>query len=378
MKMDIPAFKHCFIGGTSVLTAYKIQDFFDSIFQKVYGPNKKAIWYVLARLVIKIIANYTLPLYYKITKPQKEGKYSEIIVSLTSFPARIKSVWIVIECIKRQTLRPKKIILWLSKEQFNDKRNLPNSLLKLEDEIFQIRFIEGNLRSHKKYYYAFKEYSDNPIVTIDDDTLYSSHLLEELNKESLLNPDCVICNSGHVISREKMYTEWDSVEIRTKDVNILPIGISGVLYPPHIYDKHIFDIDAIQKCCFNADDLWLNFMCRLNGATTVKTKLGNGWLPILKAQNYALTKTNGKFGGNDLQIASISDWAIKHLGVDFYYRCSNCENKSLIQDDIMLNHEENISFGENNSVGKCCVISTWPERGVIFGNYSQYASIENI
>lgn len=52
----------------------------------------------------------------------------KIVVSLTSFPARIKKVHIVIESLLNQTIKPDKIILWLSKEQFEHYYVLPSKL----------------------------------------------------------------------------------------------------------------------------------------------------------------------------------------------------------------------------------------------------------
>ena len=70
-----------------------------------------------------------------------------------------------------QTFLPKKIILWLSKEQF-DKKDLPDSLLSLENEVFEIRMVDGDIRSYKKSYYVLKEYPEDNVLLIDDDLFY--------------------------------------------------------------------------------------------------------------------------------------------------------------------------------------------------------------
>ena len=43
-----------------------------------------------------------------------------VIISLTSFPARLDTLWQCVESLKRQTVRPEKIILYLSKEQVKE------------------------------------------------------------------------------------------------------------------------------------------------------------------------------------------------------------------------------------------------------------------
>lgn len=57
-------------------------------------------------------------------QPQK------IIVSLTSYPARISTVHLTIDTLLSQTRKADKIILWLAPEQFPNKEDdLPAQLL---------------------------------------------------------------------------------------------------------------------------------------------------------------------------------------------------------------------------------------------------------
>src|SRR5699024_9292150 len=104
---------------------------------------------------------------------------NRIIVSFTSFPARMHKIWMVVESIRRQSLKPDKIILWLSKKQFKgDLNDLPKNLLLQMEDGLQIEFVDEDLRSHKKYYYAFERYADYRIILIDDDILYSSETIK--------------------------------------------------------------------------------------------------------------------------------------------------------------------------------------------------------
>ena len=57
---------------------------------------------------------------------------NDVIVSLTSYPPRIKTVHLTIESLLMQTQRVKKILLWLSPEEFPNKEDdLPSELLNL-------------------------------------------------------------------------------------------------------------------------------------------------------------------------------------------------------------------------------------------------------
>lgn len=82
-----------------------------------------------------------------------------------------------------QTLQPREIILWLSKEQFPTTDSLPESLKSREDDVFKIRMVDGDIRSHKKYYYVVKEYTDDLIFLIDDDIYYPTDIIERSVRE---------------------------------------------------------------------------------------------------------------------------------------------------------------------------------------------------
>ena len=68
---------------------------------------------------------------YKNTKKIPSGP-QELIVSLTSYPARIDTVNQTIETLLNQSLCPDKVILWLAPEKFpNREADLPQQLLDL-------------------------------------------------------------------------------------------------------------------------------------------------------------------------------------------------------------------------------------------------------
>lgn len=303
----------------------KPQDFFDEINARAFkrGTERNYL-YKAARLFVRKAANIVLPVYLKhFAKADNDRKRVDVIVSLTSFPARINQVWYTLQTLKFQSVIPEKIILWLSKEQFpNGLSDVPERLCGEINDLFEIRFVEEDLRSHKKYYYSFNEYAGKVVITVDDDIFYNSRLLEYLFKSHKKHPDCVICNRGHYIDKTSAYSKWDTIiGAEGPSYNIIPTGVGGVLYPPHCYDVHIFDKDAIRNTCLCADDLWLNFLCRLEGAKVVTTGLRFSPITIEASQKEALCKTNnGIISGNDAQIETIDKWAKGELGVDYFYR----------------------------------------------------------
>ena len=132
-------------------------DFFIRIYSSIENKNpflSRIKFYGTQRTIIKLLANIFVPIYLKTSKCKSHklanNQKSDLIVSLTTFPARIDKMWIIIECMLRQSYKPDKIILWLSKEQFNNLGILPKSLLKLRNRGLEIELCDGDLRSHKK------------------------------------------------------------------------------------------------------------------------------------------------------------------------------------------------------------------------------------
>lgn len=201
---------------------------------------------------------------------------SDIIVSLTSFPGRISTVWITIQTLLHQSVKPQRIILWLAEDQFpNRKSDLPQSLLRLEEFGLEIRFCD-NLYPHKKYYYSMKEYPENRIITVDDDIFYPENLIEELEKLSCEFPGCICCTWAHEITtlegRVRPYKQWKHCVMNggNPSLKIIPIGCGGVLYPSHSLARDVYNKEDINALCLRTDDLWLKSMAAKAGTKSVR------------------------------------------------------------------------------------------------------------
>ena len=245
-----------------------------------------------------------------------------IIISLTSYPARISYVASVIESIKCQTVKPDKILLWLAESQFvNKEKDLPAELLAQIDEVAELRWCE-DIRPHKKYYYAMQEYPDSILITIDDDIYYDNKLIESLLTSYLKYPYAVSATRAHLITFEDgeiaPYKNWKR-EIDTVGVPsyaLCATGVGGVLYPPHSLSKETFNLEAIKQTCLNADDLWLKVMEIISGVPIVVARKPCKLTYIDGSQETALWKQNDSLGANDLQFAAILDRYNQLGGID--------------------------------------------------------------
>ena len=96
-----------------------------------------------------------------------------LIISMTSYPPRIKFVKNAFNSIIKQNISPTlyHCILVLSITEFPNKElDLPLDLLNLiYNEGIEIIWYKKNIRSHKKLIPTLKKYPYNPILVIDDD-----------------------------------------------------------------------------------------------------------------------------------------------------------------------------------------------------------------
>jgi Glycosyl transferase family 2 len=274
----------------------------------------------LVVLLPKLI-NFYVNCYYRIPgiggsiqKVSKDSKRSKkVIVSMTSFPGRINTVWITLESLLRQSYKPDKIILWLSEEQFDGYKSLPKSLLRLQKKGITIRFCEDDLRSHKKYYYAFKEYPNEIIVTVDDDVIYPSDTLKTLVELHEIYPNCICCHRAHKIKLNSddtiaSYKEWiqNPKDFTGPSKLLCPTGVSGVLYPPGSVNTEVFNKNSIKNLCLFADDLWLKVMSLLNNTKVIKSsKYPTEFITVNSSQEYSLSKYNVEKNKNDSQLKAI-------------------------------------------------------------------------
>ena len=81
---------------------------------------------------------------------------------------------------------------------------------------------------------------------------------------------------------------------------LISVGVSGVLYPPKIFSKEVFNEKVFLKICPNADDIWLKSMALLNGIQHKKIMGYEGRLPTIpNTQSVGLWKRNLSEDVND-------------------------------------------------------------------------------
>lgn len=184
---------------------------------------------------------------------------SEAIISLTTVPSRVSHVWLTIESLMRQTVSPMRIVLVLSEDEFRD-IPLPRSVLRLESRGLEVIRDPGNRRSYKKLLPVLEKFPQSPVITVDDDAIYSRFLVQELLNELNSNPHCVIGSRGRKIQvRERRITSYSSWPLANSgdDQGVFLTGVGAIIYPPSIVRKsQILAYRVAERLCPLQDDVW--------------------------------------------------------------------------------------------------------------------------
>lgn len=214
---------------------------------------------------------------------KKSKRKPRIIVSLTSIPERMYDVHYTLYSLLNQQVKPDKVILWLSNEDFpNGELDLPKEVLALQRNGLSLRFCD-DLKSYKKIIPALETYPNDIIVTADDDIYYPPNWLKILYEDYRRNENDIIAHRVHRISVDDkgMVDDYNTWELNEKgdDYSFLNFatGAGGVLYPPKCFYKDILNKEMFMNKCKYSDDIWLWAMAVLNHKKikTPKTRLNS-------------------------------------------------------------------------------------------------------
>jgi hypothetical protein len=245
----------------------------------------------------------------------------KIVISLTSYPARINEVACTIYSLLNQSMKPDKVILYLGEDRFLHKEDdLPQDLVRLKSCGLEIRWCK-DLRSYTKLLPALKDFPNDLIVTADDDIYYPKNWLDLLYQSYLKFPSDIHAHRCHRVVQNTNgsllpYNQWKHcVEISSASYGNFLTGVGGVLYPPETLDPRVLDVFLFQKLTPSADDIWFWVMAVLKGT---KIRCIEHCIPTLEytnperefaaIPNTTLGAENVSQGGNDTQLSAVCDY----------------------------------------------------------------------
>lgn len=263
----------------------------------------------------------------------------ELVVSFTTYPSRFFCLPKILESMFKQTRKADRIVLYLTNEEVPEGVSaLPDSVqaLLLQNK-FEVRFVEKNLKPHNKYFYAFRDFPEALVVTIDDDLVYPPYLLECLYNSYIKHSDCVIAARTHTISYDFIrggvlpYRYWiyeDSTHVDTPSHLLFATGVGGVLYPVHLFGNDFLDMNLIEKISMNNDDIYLKMVELVKNIPVVLPQEFYGLSFLPDSQNTGLCwSNNGSENKNDVWLKNCFDYAKERLGRDLFKEKLLCESQ---------------------------------------------------
>lgn len=240
----------------------------------------------------------------------------KIIVSFTSYPPRIDSVHKVVESLCHQTVPADEIILYLSLDEFPEMlAGLPERLKNLIGQGgFRVAWVQGNLKSHKKYYYVLQEYKDAVVITVDDDKIYAKTMISDLVNSYKRFPRAVSAREVRIMLKKKAtlepYSKWEKGEsleeyIDIPRMDLCAIGAGGICYSPSLVNKDWFNGEIITKIAPDCDDLWMKYNEIMSNIPVVYTTPSQEDNTIDTTQICRLTDYNLYGSGNDVCISNL-------------------------------------------------------------------------
>lgn len=228
---------------------------------------------------------------------------------MASYEKRFPTLNLCLNSIIKQFVKPDKILLYLDRSY----KTIPFQILKFQEQGVEICIAETDLKSHNKYFYAMQKYPNDILITLDDDVLYPPDLLNKLLVSYKKYPFAVsagrvhkMCfnSNGYIMS----YNSWEkeAALYDTPSMDLIAIGVGGILYPPKCMDNTLFNVKKIQQLCLYGDDIWLKAMQMLKGTPVVAIHQKKQHPPVIaNTQQHGLYIINKKQQRNDLYIKNV-------------------------------------------------------------------------
>jgi hypothetical protein len=257
---------------------------------------------------------------YSVPLPTRPSSWDRghLVVSLTTFPARIRYVAMAIESIQRGSLRPHLIVLVLAKSQFRDRR-LPWRLrIQALRSNVNILWTDEDSKSYKKLLPTIEAFPNSHIVTIDDDVIYERRFLQGLVDATDPRRKRIVGYRGWELQLDSgqlaSYRGLPEATRSSPPERVLLTGVGGILYPPHALRTDALMDPAWRTVSPTADDIWFWAVAHVSGVKPVCLWEGREPYRTIDALRVtpSLSIVNNHQAGNDIQMRRVID----HFGLE--------------------------------------------------------------
>lgn len=260
-------------------------------------------------------------------------KEEKVIVSLTSYGKRIANLPRVLDTIFSQTIVPDLVVLNLAFGEM-----IESEVRKyLEEHEVEINWVVDT-KVYKKLIPTLRKYPDACVISIDDDFLYPSNMIEDFISMHKKYPNNPI--SGNRVVFYKMQCHCGCASLTKAEY----------------YGDYLYQIDdkVIDNC--PSDDMVYTFFATKSGCPYMQTEnkyfLNMPECRVEKDHSYSISV------GGELAVAHTYDYLVRHFGpicnITSMYLHDSCVAKVIenIQDSSIIEAENRIRSSYAYRLGK--------------------------
>ena len=253
-----------------------------------------------------------LPTNVSIKGPVADGG---LIVSLTSYPPRIRGCWVAIESIFRQSELPDALVLTLCETDFPG-RKLPFSLRVQQSRGLTVLWVEQDGKSFDKLLPVRRLFPSASVITIDDDVVLPASFIAEMREAHRKSPRAIIGYRGWEImpvDGTVLFGQgWRRAGAGSPSDRLFFAGNAGVLYPPGSLADQVFDIERAFAVSPSADDIWF-WACAVVNGTELRCLGKPAHMPVLfQRKTPALNTINAAENGPQFD-AAIKEFDLREI-----------------------------------------------------------------
>lgn len=231
---------------------------------------------------------------------------NKLIISMTSYPARINGVGRVFFSILNQNVPRDQyhLVLVLAEPEFPNRfADLPKDLqLMVSRGLIELIWHPTNIKSHKKLMPTLAKYPNNDILVIDDDVYRPAGWLQCFIDDHKAHPTDIITGLIHFYLKGNKFISYPNYKIGCQEFGkVIPNGRpanghGGTLYPAHTFsDPRFFDEKLFMTLSPTSDESWQFYFNQLEKKPIrLISKPCNLWnfVPGSQSQPTALWRVN--------------------------------------------------------------------------------------
>ena len=238
---------------------------------------------------------------------------SNLVIGVTSLPARIEKAWMAIVSLLDQEIGAEKVVLVLAEEEFPS-RALPSEYRLLETVGLEILWVSRNSGGYKKLLPILERYPGCDVITADDGVVYSNSMVSELLEARNLGSRTIVGHGGWQMraleGRLLPSRLWPYAAGGTASPSVLLPGREGIFYPREfLRSGELKNLDRALELCPTADDIWFWAVSVLEG--WVPYCIGNHAIDTIHPQRGAPELGQLNLDADDVQVAN----AIGHFDI---------------------------------------------------------------